>query len=107
MMPKNKTKLIYSDAAYENIDRLASFLIEKTEAQTAFDIIDDLIDGIDKLAEMPYLGSPHPDKHLADKGFMTLFIKRYVCVYIIQEKEIHIIGVFHQKTDWLSKFNPI
>jgi plasmid stabilization system protein ParE len=105
-MPSKKYRLKLSENARGQIHRLTDYLIERAGAQTAFDVIDELLAGMDKLEDMPYLGSPHPDHFLATEGYMALFLGRYVCVYIIHDRDIYVAGVFHQKTDWLSAFDP-
>jgi plasmid stabilization system protein ParE len=107
MMPKNKMQLIYSEEIDAHLDRLSAFLVDKGGAQTAFDVIGELIDGIDKLREMPHTGSPHPNPTLAARGYYTLFLGRYVCIYLIDGNVIWVGGVFHQKTDWVMQFDSV
>ncbi|MDR3225822.1 MAG: type II toxin-antitoxin system RelE/ParE family toxin [Clostridiales Family XIII bacterium] len=106
-MPKNKKRLQYSDEAIADIERLSIFLIERAGAQTSFDTIGELTEGIDKLKDMPYLGSLHPNPLLAAEGLMVYFLGHYVCVYFMIDDTVYIAGVFHQRADWISQFAPV
>jgi plasmid stabilization system protein ParE len=106
-MPKRRNRLVYADDTIAQIDRLAIFLCETAGVQTAFDVIEELTDNILSLEDMPHLGSPHPNPRLADKGYLTLFLGRYVCIYRIIGDLVLVSGVFHQRTDWITKFNPV
>ncbi|MDR1953274.1 MAG: type II toxin-antitoxin system RelE/ParE family toxin, partial [Clostridiales Family XIII bacterium] len=56
-----KGLIFYSEEALGHLDRIAAFLIERASVNIAEEITDDLLDRMDILAEMPYLGHQHPD----------------------------------------------
>ena len=99
-------KLTYSEEALSHLDRLSDFLVQNAGTQTAFDVISELINSFDILIEMPNIGREHPDPMLANRGYRVLFIGRYACVYIVDNKEVWIAGVYYTKSDWIMRYQP-
>ena len=96
-------KLVYSEEALGDIDRLSDFLVRHAGAQTALHVIDELLRSFGILEEMPYLGREHPDPMLAGRGYRVYVAGRYVGVYLVTKEGVWMTGVYHTKTDWLTR----
>jgi len=100
MMPGS---LKYSEEALGHLDKLSDFLVRQAGAQTALHVIDELLDSFDILSDMPYIGRTHPDPLLADRGYRVYVAGRYVGVYLVTDEGAWMAGVYHTKTDWLTR----
>jgi plasmid stabilization system protein ParE len=98
-----QNEIIYSKEALTHLDKLSDFLIVNAGKQVANDIIEELIDKLDILKDMSYIGREHPDTLLSDRGYRILILGQYVGVYSITHDGILISGIYHTKTDWLRK----
>ena len=99
-------KLTYSEEALGHLDRLSDFLVRNAGAQTALHVIDELLDSFEILKDMPYIGREHPDPLLANRGYRVYTAGRYAGVYLVTEEGVWIAGVYHTKTDWLTREKP-
>ena len=97
-----KHRMTYSEEALGHLGRLSDFLVRQVGVEKAQVIIDELLDKLCTLEEMPYLGHEHPDALLAGRGYRAYKAGRYVAVYLVTESGVWIAGVYHTKTDWLT-----
>ena len=104
-MPGNQTpvKMTYSEEALGHLDRLSDFLVRNAGIQTASHMIDELLRSFEILEDMPYLGREHPDPLLAGRGYRIYVAGRYVGVYLVTDEGVWMAGVYHTKTDWLTR----
>ena len=96
-------KMTYSEEALGHLDKLSDFLVRNADAQTALHVIDQLLDSFEILEGMPFLGREHPDTLLASRGYRIYIAGRYVGVYLVTEEGVWMAGVYHTKTDWLTR----
>jgi len=102
-MPAKKKRVAYSEDALSHLERLTAWLADKADATTALSVMDELLDRIEVLSEMPLLGHPHRDPVLADRGYRALSLGNYGAVYLVTEDGPWIAGVFSTKTDYLRR----
>lgn len=90
-------KLVYSPEALGDLVRLREFIAEKNPA-AAQRISIALLNGIEPLKQFPRLGvevrqAPDP------KTIRDLVVDRYVVRYLVTEKTIFILRVWHHRED--------
>ena len=90
--------------AWEDISRIADYHLRAVGPCSAEDITDKILDTIDLLVEMPYLGPLHQDPILCAAGFRKLLCGSYVCIYRIIGDIPTVYDIFHGSqnyTDWM------
>jgi addiction module RelE/StbE family toxin len=90
-------KLIYSPEALADLVRLREFIAEKNPA-AAQRISIELLNGIEHLKQFPWLGAEvrqAPDP----KTIRDLVVDRYVVRYLVTEKTIFILRIWHHRED--------
>ena len=90
-------KIVYTPEAIEDLVRLREF-IEIKNPGAAKRVATSLVDGIKKLKQFPYIGvkvSEAPSPEL----MRDLIIGSYIVRYLILDKTINILRVWHQQED--------
>ncbi|MFY9821451.1 MAG: type II toxin-antitoxin system RelE/ParE family toxin [Thermoanaerobaculia bacterium] len=90
-------RLIYSPEALADLVRLREFIAEKNPA-AAQRISKELLDRIEYLKQFPLLGTQvkqAPDP----KAIRDFFADRYVVRYLVTEKTIFILRIWHHRED--------
>ena len=87
----------YSPEAVEDLRRLREFIEEKNPV-AAQNAASTLLAGINQLKAFPLLGTkvslaPNPD------SVRDLVIGNYLARYLVHEKEIYVLRIWHQKED--------
>lgn len=98
-MPKCHVELL--DAAWQDIDKIADFHLEKVGVESARRITDKILDGIERLTEFPLMGPLHPDPELSILGYRKLVLTRtYVAVYRVIGDVVYIYRIVNGATDY-------
>ncbi|MBU2643108.1 type II toxin-antitoxin system RelE/ParE family toxin [bacterium] len=90
-------KIVYSPESVEDLQRLREFIAVKNEP-VAGRIATALLAAINKLKTFPQKGTvvkAAKSQHIRD-----LFVDDYIVRYLISEKSIYILRIWHQKEDW-------
>ncbi len=90
-------KIVYTSEVVEDLVRLREF-IEIKNPGVAKRVASSLVDGIKKLKRFPYIGvkvSEAPNPEL----MRDLVLGRYIARYLILDKTINILRIWHQKED--------
>jgi addiction module RelE/StbE family toxin len=90
-------KIVFTPESIEDLSRLREF-IEHKNPDAAKRIANFLVDGISKLKRFPYLGvevgsAPNPEL------LRDLILGNYVVRYLILDKTINILRMWHHKED--------
>lgn len=97
-------EIIWSLPAIEDIESIYSF-IKRDSAYYANKFIDELIDRVTLLVEMPSIGRIVPELDI--NNLREIFVKQYRIVYQIEEEQIVVHGVVHMARDfnalWLKE----
>ena len=98
-MPKCRVELL--DAAWQDVDKIADFHLEKVGADSAQRVTDKLLDSVENLAQFPLMGPPHPDPELAVQGYRKLVLtKIYVAVYRVIDNVVLVYRIVNGTTDY-------
>lgn len=98
-MPKCRVELL--DTAWRDIDAISDFYLEKVGVLSAQNITDTILDGVEGLAEFPYMGPIHPDPELAVQGYRKLVLtKTYVAVYRVIDDTVYVYRIVNGATDY-------
>ena len=99
-------KLVVSERAEEQIDNIIGYVaVELSNPTAAKAIIDDIEKAYNKLEYMADSLALCQDPYLSQKGYRKYILDDhdYVILYRLENKEVHISGVFHMKEDYASK----
>ena len=89
------------NAAWQDIDKIADFHLEKVGVESARRITDKILAGIERLAEFPLMGPLHPDPELSILGYRKLVLtKTYVAVYRMIGDVVYIYRIVNGTTDY-------
>jgi len=97
-MPKN-VKLLYE--ARMELRNIAAYRRQKVGINSARNITNAILDGLERLKIFPEMGFVPPIKSVAEAGFRVLVIKEYLCFYRIEEDSILIYHIVHGSTDYI------
>lgn len=98
--------LIITDRAEELIDERVNYLVNRLKNQQA---AAHLLDGIevlyDRFEENPYQFADCRDFFLKSKGYKKAVVcnMEYIMIFRIEEKDVLIVGFFHQLENYNSK----
>ncbi len=90
-------RVVYSDAASDDLDDLAQWLAELTSPYSAIEIVIDLEDFIDGLAFASERGTPRDDLSL---GVRVIPHKRAVLAVYVTDETITVARIFYGGQDW-------
>lgn len=90
-------RIVYSPESIEDLKRLREFIAVKNEP-AAGRIAASLLDAISKLKGFPQVGTVV--KAAKSQLIRDLFVDDYIVRYLISEKSIYILRIWHQKEDW-------
>ena len=92
----NKKELIWLPEAKEDIARLHEFLKNKSP-DAASRMVDLLLSGADQLIDFPEIGMPLGDELKRRELYLAFGAGAYVLRYILTEKHIVVIRVWHSR----------
>ena len=90
-------KIVYTPEVIEDLARLREF-IETNNPEAAGRIANSLLDGVKKLKRFPHIGiqvSKAPNPEL----MRDLVLGNYVARYLVLEKTINILRIWHQREE--------
>ena len=93
-------KLLYTPEAIDDLQRLREF-IEVKNPEAVARIGQNLIQGISKLKDLPYMGrkvlkAPNPEM------VRDLSVDMYIARYLVLENEIHVLRIWHKRENWAN-----
>ncbi|VAW84334.1 hypothetical protein MNBD_GAMMA18-1901 [hydrothermal vent metagenome] len=91
-------KVVYTPEAIEDLVRLREF-IEIKKPGAAKRVATSLADGIKKLKQFPYIGVEVSEAPTPEELMRDLILGSYIVRYLILDKTINILRVWHQKED--------
>ena len=97
--------LIYSKFIRLDIDSAYEYIIEEYKNQSAAnDLLNNILEKVEDIAESPYTWSLLEDDNLAMKGYRSVIINKYKLFYVIDEntKDVKLIRFLHCKMDWAT-----
>jgi len=98
-MPKCRVELL--DAAWQDVDKIADFHLEKVGADSAQRVTDKILDSVENLAQFPLMGPSHPDPELAVQGYRKLVLtKIYVAVYRVIDNVVFVYRIVNGTTNY-------
>ena len=98
--------LVITDRAEELIDDCVFYILNKLKSpEAAIHFMDDMEEIYDRLEENPYLFPESKDSYLFSKGYLEAVLSSmsYRVVFRIDEKNVYIVGVYHDLEDYAKK----
>lgn len=99
---KCKVKLL--PAAWEELKRIEDFYCLEFNLETALQVVDNILDTIERLEEFPESGSLTPDSWLNDQGFRMVICKKHVAIYRQVENAVYIYHIANAKSEYTKLF---
>ena len=96
-------KPVLLSTAWEDIEHIADRHMRSVGAASAERVTDAILDAIELLEGMPYLGLMHNEPLLQRLGFRKLLVKPYVIVYRIIDGVPTVYDVFYQGQDYATR----
>jgi plasmid stabilization system protein ParE len=96
-MSKYKIKVL--QIAREDLGEIY-FYIASDNPQAAINMTNKIIDRIDALAELPFLGKIVPENELAKREFRMVIVDNYIVFYKVIDEEILVYRVLHGMRDY-------
>ncbi len=92
-------KLIISFSAKKDMQNIFKYIAEDS-VYYANETINKMDKAFHELLDFPLMHSLSKNKSFADKGYRIIQIGNYIAVYVVKEKTIQILRVFHGKRDY-------
>lgn len=90
-------RILYSPESVEDLQKLREFIAEKNESAAARTAAS-LLSAISKLKTFPQMGI---EVNKANSQLIRdLIVDDFIVRYLISEKSIYVLRVWHQKEDW-------
>ena len=94
-------KIVISDAAYNDLDEIFSYISSDLCAPgAAGKLIDNIFDSMEPLCDFPLIGAIPNNKVLAAKGYRLLTVDNFIVFYIPKDNEVHVVRVIYGRRDW-------
>ena len=97
-MPGREPRILQS--AWDDLAEIADYLVRVSGEQTAEETTDAILDTIELLGAIPFLGPLHHDRVLQRLGYRKLVCGKYVCVYRIVDDIPVVYRVFHGRQNY-------
>ena len=96
-MSKYKIKIL--QIAREDIGEIFYYIAEES-SKSALEMTDKIINQIDTLAELPFIGKIVPDNELAKQEYRMLIIDSYIAFYKVIDDEVVVYRVLDGMQDY-------
>lgn len=100
-----KSKVIITRSAYQDLERITDFLIDKSRA-AALEVYSDLMAAYRRLEDFPLLGTVMQETPLRNEHYRKLVVRDYITIYRFIEGTCVIDHVFHGKENYGAYFAP-
>lgn len=90
--------------AWEDLKRIEDWYILEFDINTALNVIDHILDSIERLEQFPDSGSMTPDKWLNDRGYRMVICAKHVSLYKRVEDTIFIYHIADTQTEYTKLF---
>jgi len=100
-----KYKVYVSEPAENDLRDIVRYISAQLAAPTsAMNMMNDISQAIENLAEMPQRFSPVTDERLRLLGYRKLIVKNYIVFYTIDEPSmaVDVERILYARRDWLS-----
>ena len=98
-MSKYKIKIL--QIAREDIGEIFYYISEES-SKSALEMTDKIINQIDTLAELPFIGKIVQDNELAKQEYRMMIIDSYIAFYKVIDDEVVVYRVLHGMRDYLD-----
>ncbi|MCQ4635936.1 type II toxin-antitoxin system RelE/ParE family toxin [Anaerovorax odorimutans] len=99
-----KYKVELLPTAWEELKRIEDFYCLEFNPETALQVVDNILDTIERLEEFPESGSLTPDSWLNDQGFRMVICKKYVAIYRQVGDTVYIYHIANAKSEYTKLF---
>lgn len=96
-MSKYKIKIL--QIAREDIGEIFYYIAEES-SKSALEMIDKIINQIDTLSELPFIGKIVQDNELAKQEYRMMIIDSYIAFYKVIDDEVVVYRVLHGMRDY-------
>ena len=96
-------KLVFTKIFKEDIKSSVKYIKHTLQAPAAAEKLKNEIKNVyKKIKNKPFMYPIVPDDYLASQGFRFTMVKKFILVYIVEEKGIHIIRFLYGHRNWVK-----
>ena len=99
-----KYKISILPTAWEDLKRIEDWYYIQFDADTALNVVDSILNVINRLEEYPDSGSLTPDEWL-EQGYRMVICKRHVAIYRYIENAVFIYHIADTMTEYTKLFH--
>lgn len=96
-------KPILLTPAWGDLSSIADYLAGQAGPATSEKVVNAILDNIDLLENMPYLGPIHHDSVLQTKGYRKLVCSPYIVIYKIVDGQVYIYRIFRETQNYIER----
>ena len=90
--------------AWEDLKRIEDWYLLQFDENTAIKVSEHILDTLEKLEEIPDLGSLTPDKWLNKIGYKMVVCEKHVAIYRLIDTDVFIYHIADTQTDYTKLF---
>lgn len=98
------TKLVRSQSYFNDLIEIDNYItLELLNPNAALRIVLDIEAAVERLADFPEMGTELKLSNGINSGLRYIVKEKYVIVYKVEEKEVHLYRVFDCRVDFVAK----
>ena len=91
-------------SAQNELEDIALLYLMLSGLESAENIMNKILDAVDRLSRFPLSGPYIRDAELRDAGYHFLVIERYILIYRLINDQVFVYHIFDGRSDYLSLF---
>ena len=99
-----KYKVEILPVAWEDLKKIEDWYFINFDVETAIKVGDHILDGIDRLGDLPDSGSRTPDDWLNEQGYRMMISGKHVSIYRVIKDIVYIYHIADTRTEYTKLF---
>lgn len=99
-----KFKIEILPSAWEDLKKVEDYYLIQFDVKTAINVIEHILNSIERLEEFPDSGSITPDEWLNKQGYRMVISKKHVSIYRQIKDMIYIYHIADTQTEYTKLF---
>ena len=99
-----KYKVELLPVAWEDLKKIEDWYFINFDVETAIKVSDHILDGIERLGDLPDSGSRTPDDWLNEQGYRMMISGKHVSIYRVIKDIVYIYHIADTRTEYTKLF---